>query len=267
MKLNLILFGFLLLLENAGNNELSAQITAAVQEPVVGIAEHVGRKLPADIYITDEKGELVNLNKMIDKPTVITFVYYRCPGLCSPLLDGLADAIDRTALEIGTDYQVFTISFDPSEGTALARQKKASYLGSMSNKKAGAGWHFFTADSLNVARITSATGFKYKRTGKDFLHAATLIMVNPNAKISRYLNGTHYKTADFKLAILDVTPLNTSNLSDQVEAYFFKFDPVLKQYQLKSGKIAGLAIVILSIGFFLFLMLKPAAKKNLHADK
>jgi glycosyltransferase A (GT-A) superfamily protein (DUF2064 family) len=28
-------------------------------------------------------------------------IYYRCPGICSPLMEGIAEAIDRTDLVLG----------------------------------------------------------------------------------------------------------------------------------------------------------------------
>ncbi len=267
MKLIVKTLASLLLLVFSGYPETLAQSIITEQEPVIGIVEHEGRILPGDVFVTDETGKLVNLKKSIDKPTVITFVYYRCPGLCSPLLDGLAEAIDSAELKIGTDYQVFTISFDPTEGTALARQKKANYLSQMKNKNAAAGWHFFTADSSNIASLTSATGFKFKRAGKDFLHAATLILVDPRSKIIRYLNGTRYNASDFKLAILDATPTKNAKISDKIKAYFYQFDPVSKQYQKNFMKIAGLIFIFLSLGVFLYLLVKPFPKKGIHTKK
>ncbi|WP_054722565.1 hypothetical protein [Marinifilum fragile] len=56
----------------------------------VGIIEHLDEYIPEDIMITNEAGQLVNLKKQIDKPTALIFVYFRCPGICSPLMDGLA---------------------------------------------------------------------------------------------------------------------------------------------------------------------------------
>ena len=48
--------------------------------------------------LVDENGDTVIIGDLIDKPTILNFVYYRCPGICSPLMDGLADVIDATDL-------------------------------------------------------------------------------------------------------------------------------------------------------------------------
>ncbi|HML86623.1 MAG TPA: SCO family protein, partial [Bacteroidales bacterium] len=79
----------------------------------IGIYEHLDSFIPNDILLINQDSLPVNLKQLIDKPTVISFVYYNCPGLCSPLLGGLAEVIERSDLELGKDYQVITISFNP----------------------------------------------------------------------------------------------------------------------------------------------------------
>ncbi len=54
-------------------------------------------------------------------------VYFECPGICTPLLNGLADVMKKSDLELGKDYQVFTISFSHSETPVLAQRKKKTY--------------------------------------------------------------------------------------------------------------------------------------------
>jgi protein SCO1/2 len=90
----------------------------------LGLYEHLDQYIPDDLVFVTENYDTVNLLKQIDKPTVIVPVYYECPGLCSPLLEGVADVISRAPIEIGKDYQVFTISFNPEEKTRLAKEKK-----------------------------------------------------------------------------------------------------------------------------------------------
>ncbi|GAB1405702.1 hypothetical protein MASR1M74_28840 [Lentimicrobium sp.] len=81
----------------------------------IGIVEHLDEYLPESITIIDTAGKEVNLRALIDKPTVLMWVYYRCPGLCSPLMTSMAELISKTDLELGKDFQVITISFDPTE--------------------------------------------------------------------------------------------------------------------------------------------------------
>jgi protein SCO1 len=43
------------------------------------------------------------------------------------------------------------------------------------------------------------------RTGNDFIHSATLIVVSPERKISRYLNGTYFLPFEVKMAVLEAS--------------------------------------------------------------
>lgn len=78
--------------------------------------------------VMDTKCELKDLKSIITKPTVLMIVYYRCPGICSPLMTSVAETVDKTDLVLNKDYQMLTISFDPREGTDLAVKKRANYL-------------------------------------------------------------------------------------------------------------------------------------------
>jgi protein SCO1/2 len=170
----------------------------------IGIIEKLDQYIPLDAMLVDEHGDTIILGDILDKPTILNFVYFRCPGICSPLMDGLADAMDATDLELGVDYQAITISFDHREKTFLATRKKNNYLNLMEKKEqAELGWRFFTSDSANIMKLTEAAGFRFKPTGNDFIHAATLIIVDPEGKITRYMNGIYFLPFELKMSIID----------------------------------------------------------------
>ncbi len=237
-----------------------AQLTD--QEPEIGIIEKLNTYLPEDILLLDENFDTVYLQEIIDKPTVISFVYFRCPGICTPLMDGLANVIEKTTLVPGEDYQVLTISFDPTESSDLAARKKRNYMNLIENKDIAEGWHFYTSDSANIARLTEATGFRYKRTGNDFLHAGALILVSPDGKITRYLNGTYFLPFEFKMAIVEATQGKTGPTINKVLQYCYTYDPAGQQYVLNITKVSGSIIIFIGLLFFLVLALKPVFRKK-----
>ena len=55
----------------------------------IGIVEHLNEFVPNNILLVNEKKDTVDLKKLINKPTVLCFVYFECPMLCSPLMSGL----------------------------------------------------------------------------------------------------------------------------------------------------------------------------------
>lgn len=233
------------------------------KDPEIGVVEHLDENLPTDIYLIDEQNNRVLLTDLIDKPTIINWVYFRCPGICSPLMEGLADVMDKSDLIPGVDYQVLTISFDPSETIDLGMKKKANYLNLVKNKDAvGKGWKFFVSDSLSIVKGTNATGFKYKRTGKDFTHAAVITVVSPKAKITRYLTGIYFLPFDFKMAIIESSKGMSAPTINKIMQYCFSYDPIGKAYVLNVTKISGTLIITVALLFFMVLIFKPKRKIN-----
>lgn len=241
---------------------------AATDDDVeIGIVEHLDEYLPDSISLINENGEKVWLSDLIDKPTVLNFVYFRCPGICSPLMEGVADVMDKSDLVPGKDYQVLTISFDPSETIDLGIKKKKNYLNLMTNKEkvseAKEGWKFFVSDSLSIIRATNATGFKYKKTGNDFLHAASLSVVSPDEKITRYLNGLHFLPFEWKMAMVEASKGHSGPTINKVLRFCFSYDPKGQTYVLNVTKISASLILVLAFGLLLYLLLKkPKWVKN-----
>jgi protein SCO1/2 len=229
----------------------------------IGVVEHLDDYLPDSISLINENGDQVWLADVIDKPTIINFVYYRCPGICSPLMEAVAGVMNKSEMVPGEDYQVLTISFDPRETIDLGIRKKKNYLGLMSEEKAAEaekGWLFFVSDSASIAKATNATGFKYKKTGNDFLHAASLTVVSPNAKITRYLNGMQFLPFEWKMAIVEASKGQSGPTLNKVLRFCFTYDPAGQTYVLNFTKVGGAVIMFFAIVLLLYLVLKPRKK-------
>jgi protein SCO1/2 len=230
-------------------------------EPEVGIVEHLDTYLPKDVYLIDENNQRVMLTDLIDKPTVINFVYYRCPGICSPLMEGLANVMEASDLVAGVDYQVLTISFDPRETIDLGIRKKENYLNLVTKKEQiSNGWKFFVSDSASIAKATNAVGFKYRRQGNDFTHAASVAVVSPKGKITRYLNGINYLPFDFKMSIIEASKGMSSPTINKIMQFCFSYDPISHSYVLNVTQISGVLILFIASLFFLVLIFKPKRK-------
>ncbi len=231
----------------------------------IGIVEHLDEYLPDSIALVNENGEKVWLSDVIDKPTVINFVYFRCPGICSPLMEAVAGVMDKSELVPGKDYQVLTISFDPRETIDLGIRKKENYLKLFNNEEkaeeAKTGWRFFVSDSASIIRATNATGFKYKKTGNDFLHAASLTVTSPDGKITRYLNGMYFLPFEWKMAMVEASKGQSGPTLNKVLRFCYTYDPVGQTYVLNITKVSGTIILFLAAVLLLALVLKPKRKK------
>jgi len=245
---------------------VQGQTAITPQDVEVGIVEHLDEYLPPDIMLIDETETPTTLGALIDKPTIINLVYYRCPGICSPLMEGLAEVIGKVDLELGKDYQVLTISFDPRESIELAHRKKNNYLNLMSDPEpAREHWKFFVSDSASIARLTNAVGFKYKRTGNDYLHAATIVIVSPDAKITRYLNGTYFLPFEITLAITEASEGISAPTVNRILQFCFAYDPVGQKYVISMTRVALPIITVTAIVIVLILAARTSRKKKIQS--
>lgn len=263
LKISLLLMLILFCQISFGQNVTNP--VANIDDVEIGVVEHLDEFLPEGISLINEDGQQVWLADVIDKPTIINFVYYRCPGICSPLMEAVAGVMDKSDLVPGVDYQVLTISFDPGETIDLGIRKKANYLNLMSNKveEAKKGWLFFTSDSASIAKATNATGFKYKRTGNDYLHAASLTVVSNDGKITRYLNGMYFLPFEWKMAIVEASKGQSGPTLNKVLRYCFSYDPEAQTYVMNVTKISGTLILFFAALLLLVLIFKSKKKKNL----
>lgn len=240
---------------------LSLAANGAAQEaPFVGIEEHLGEILPVETLVfADEEGKPITLQELFDRPIVLTLVYYRCPGVCTPLLLELVKNVDNCDLTPGKDYRLVTISFDPTETAELARLKKAGMLATLERKQvAPEGWRFLTGDEENTRRIMQAVGFHYMKDKNqvDYIHAATVIFVSPDGKIVRYLNGTEFNPADLKLAVIDASEGRARSFMQKLQNLCYTYDPDARGYVLQLNRIILGITVVFAMGFGGFLLLK-----------
>jgi protein SCO1/2 len=233
----------------------------------IGVDEKLGEKIPLDLTFMDEYGKPVILRSLFTKPTLLTLVYHRCPGICSPLLSGVSDVVDKMDMEPGRDYNIVTISFSPREDYIMASDKKKNYLGTMKKKIPQDGWHFLTGDSVSIAKITDAVGFRYQVQGVDYMHGAVITAISSNGMIARYLYGTDFLPLDVKLALTEASEGRTGPAINKLLKLCFSYDPGARKYVLNFTRIVGGGMLVMLIGFVLVLTLKKKKNNNTPALK
>jgi protein SCO1/2 len=87
-------------------------------------------RLPLDLEFKDEDGKTVNLAQYFngDRPVILTLGYYRCPMLCTLVLNSLVDGLKDLPWTPGQEFEIVTVSIDPTETPTLAKLKKQNYL-------------------------------------------------------------------------------------------------------------------------------------------
>ncbi|MBI5464952.1 MAG: SCO family protein [Ignavibacteriales bacterium] len=213
------------------------------QHPEIGIGEKLGNTVPLTTEFYDESGNFIPLSSIIDKPTIVVFVYYKCPGICTPLLTEVTHIIDKLDLELGKEYQVVSLSFDPDEKPELAREKKEAYLGELKKKVNPNGWRFLTGDAENIRTLTDAAGFYYKKDGVAWLHSGALIALSSSGKVTRYLYGIKHLPFDVKMAVYEATEGRTGPTIAKVMQFCFPYDPEGKRYAFDIVRVSGIFVL------------------------
>lgn len=234
----------------------------------LGIYEKLDQYIPEDLTFVTENYDTVRMRELIDKPTVIVPVYYTCPGLCSPLLEGVAEVISRSSVKLGEDYQVFTVSFDPTENSKLARDKKRTYSRLVEGyHDTDEGWTFFTGDSTNINRLLTSIGYQVKKEGGEYIHPGAIIVLSPEGKITRYLHGTYFLPFDLKMAVVEASEGRSGPTINKVLKFCFSYDAEGKKYVFNVTKVSGAIILLFALSLFMTLFIKNNRRKTTDNTK
>ena len=232
----------------------------------VGIDQNLNAQLPLELTFKDDTGQTVRLGQYFrEKPVVLALVYYECPMLCDMVLNGMTHSMEQLSLNLGSDYQVVTVSFNPHETWQLAAAKKANYVEKYQRQGAVQGWHFLTGQEDNIKKLADTAGFHYKYDPitKQYAHASGIMVITPDGKISKYFYGIEYKPRDLRLGLVEASQDKIGTLADQVLLFCFHYDPATGRYGAVIAnvtRVLGSATVLL-LGGFVFIMLRRDRQK------
>jgi len=227
----------------------------------VGIEQHLDEQVPLDLQFRDESGKTVRLGDYFGKrPVILNLVYYRCPMLCGEVLSGLESALRVLKFNVGNEFDVLTVSFDPTDTPEIASAKKADYLKRYGRAGAADGWHFLTGPQNSITALTKAAGFQYQYDPKiqQFAHATAIMIVTPEGKIAQYYYGVEYAPKDLRLGLIQAADNKIGSPVDQVLLYCYHYDPDTGKYGAIIGRVlqlSGLATVLV-LGTFVAVMFR-----------
>jgi protein SCO1/2 len=235
----------------------------------VGIEQHLDDQIPPDLSFRDESGKSVRLGDYFGKkPMILNLVYYQCPMLCGEVLSGLESALRVLKFDVGKEFDVLTVSFDPRETPDMATKKKAEFLKRYGRPGAADGWHFLTGPQESIDALTKAAGFQYQydpKTGQ-FAHATAIMVLTPEGKIAQYYYGVEYAPKDLRLGLIQASQNKIGTLADQVLLYCYHYDPTTGKYGAVISRVlqlSGLA-TILVLGVLMTVLIR-AGRQDSHA--
>lgn len=238
-----------------GSGQPAGQKPAILKD--VGLDQKLNNALPLDATFRDERGNAVELRRFFGgKPAILTLVYYQCPMLCTEVLNGVSSAISPLKFDLGRDYQIITISIDPTETPAMAEAKKERYVARYGRPGADQGWHFLTGDKQNIDAIANAVGFRYAYDAsiKQFAHPSTIMVVTSEGRVAQYYTGIEYEPKDLRLALVEASENKIGTVFDRALLFCYHYDPAQGRYTpkimavIRAGGALTLMGMVLMIG-------------------
>jgi len=227
----------------------------------VGIEQHLDAQVPPDLAFIDDAGHPVKLGDYFGKkPIILNLVYYTCPMLCGETLAGLTGAMRLVKFDVGKEYQVVTVSFNPHETPEMAAAKKQDYLKRYGRAAAASGWHFLTGSQESINALTKAVGFQYQYDPKinQYAHATAIMVLTPQGRVSRYFYGVDFPPKDLRMGLVEASEGKIGNAVDQVLLYCYHYDPANGKYGAVVANMLrlGAAITIVFLGAFLLILFR-----------
>lgn len=226
----------------------------------VKVDQRLNDQVPLELKFRDEKGNPVTLGQFFTpgKPVVLSLVYFSCPMLCTEELNGLDRSMKLIPMSVGKDFEVVTVSIDPTDEPILAEAKRDLYTGMYGRPGAAQGWHFLTGENTQIKALADSVGYHYAydSESKQFAHAAMLVVLTGDGKISRYLNGVSYPSRDLRLALDDASNGKIGTPFDQVLLFCYHYDPNTGKYGLIISRVIQVAggITLLGVGILVFIL-------------
>src|ERR1700691_5721245 len=227
----------------------------------VSIDQKLNQSIPLNLTFRDENGAPVALAQFFGKkPVILSLVYYNCPNLCTQVLNGVESGLKELPLDIGKQFDVVTVSIDPTESHVLAKVKQEMYVGMYGRPGAAQGWHFLTGDELQIKQLADAVGFHYAYDPdtKQFAHYSAIMLLTPEGKIARYFYGIQYPSRDLRLGLVEASEGKIGTPADQILLFCYHYDPATGKYGLLISHViqAGGLLTVLILGVAILILFR-----------
>jgi protein SCO1/2 len=258
----------------AGTLPAHAENSAAKERPKilrdVGIDQNLNQQIPLNLTFRDETGKTVQLSQYFGKkPVVLSLVYFSCPMLCTMVEDGLLQSLKHISFNVGDQYEVLTVSFDPHDTPEMASAKKDVYVGLYGRKRAAQGWHFLTGDEASIKALTKAVGFRYAYdpVSGQYAHATAIMVLTPQGKLARYFYGIQYPPGGLRLSLVEASKEKIGSPVDAILLFCCAYNPATGKYGLLVSRLLMIAggLTVVTVGTLVFMLSRSHKHKHAHA--
>lgn len=217
-------------------------------------------QVPLDLTFRDDNGKDVRFGDYFGTtPVILVLAQYSCPNICDTVLEDLVEKMRDLRFELGKDFTVVTLSIDPHDSVALARQKRMDYLSHYGRAVNASSWRSLTGTQPAIEKLADAIGFRYAYDEelKQYAHPSGLVLLTPKGRISSYLYGLVYSTKDLRLGLVDASEGKIGSPLDKILLRCYHYNPITGKYTGAIMEIvrAVAAFMTLAIGLYIVLHL------------
>lgn len=211
----------------------------------VGFDQNLGRQVPLDARFREANGASVSLRQLLHgKPTLLVPGYFDCKNICGVVRSGVANAVRRSGLKPGDEFNVVLVSINPQETPADAHTAQSN--DALAHPGAGvAHWHYLTGAQADIAPLMHAIGFRYiydKRDGQ-YAHATGIVLLTPRGRVTQYLFGVQFAPETLRLSLVAASQRRIGNIVDRLLLLCCAYDVSTGRYTLLIHRVMqGLGI-------------------------
>jgi protein SCO1/2 len=224
----------------------------------VSLVEKLDAMVPGDLTFRDLDENAVQLADFFegDRTIVLTLNYASCPKLCGLQLAGLAQSLGEISLEPGEDYDLITISLDPTETAEASKAVREGFLAKFGREVDRTSWQFLRGPEANIRAVADAVGFGYaKDKNGEYAHPPTAMVLSPKGKVCRYISGFTPNPSTLRLSIKEASLGQSGSTFDKLLFFCFSYDSSTGKYSLAAWRLLRtggvLTIVFLITGIWM----------------
>ena len=238
---------------------------------LIGIDQKLGAQIPAGLRFKDEDGKEIRLAQYLGKkPIILIPVFYRCSSACLVTLEESVKSfnkLNRKHFSLGKDYQVLTFSIHPKETPELAMVKKQELMSVYKDPVGEAAWHFLTGPQESIQELTKTIGFRYHYdSAKDQIqHAAGLMVLTPEGRLSAYFYGSQFEPKLLKDALLTAGEFKIGQAAEPLLFGCIHIDTITGQKSLNIIAAVRLLGIVTLASLFLGILVMSIKKQNRRA--
>ena len=175
-KISIISFSILILFLGIGASWVinKANESDSIPPPVI-------RKIP-DFNLTNYDGKSFGRDSLVNKISVIDFIFTSCPGPCPIMSKNMKELYKQ--YELHSDLQFISISVDPDYDNLEVLNAYAHANGVIDKR-----WKFLRGEMEDIKNI-STNGFLFMSENLPAGHSVKFVLVDNNANIRQYYDGT-----------------------------------------------------------------------------